>query len=735
MAKRGKPTRIEPSFDVPARKRSSGELRVDASDRVAAAPRKTRKPAKAGPARRKQAKKKTTRKRGGFMGFFGKLTYWSFVLCLWGGIGLAAVLGYFAATLPQSSTWSIPQRPPNARIVSADGQLIANRGLTGGATVRLDEMSPYIPKAVIAIEDRRFHSHFGFDPIGFSRAMITNLRAGRFVQGGSTLTQQLAKNLFLKPERTIERKVQELILAFWLETKYSKDEILEIYLNRVYFGSNAYGVDAASRRYFSKPASDVNLAEAALLAGLLKAPSRLSPARNPELAEERAQIVLASMKQQNIITDKQAASAMTVQAKKAKRFWSGSEHYVADLVMKQVPELIGELTEDVVVETTLNMKMQRQAGEVIADTLKEHGKARKVSQGALVSMTPRGQILALVGGREYSESQYNRATEAKRQPGSAFKPIVYLAALEAGRTPESVRQDAPVRIGKWTPVNYDRKYRGPVTLDTALTKSLNTVAAQLVMEVGPKTVVETAKRLGITSDLTANASIALGTSEVTLLELTSAFVPFANGGEGVDPHVIQRITSKGGKVLYERQQKPIPTVIRQRELGMMNAMMKHVITQGTGRAANLGSREAAGKTGTTQSSRDGLFVGYTADIVTGIWYGNDDNSATKKVTGGSLPAQSWKTYMTAANSNHELARLPGNYEPQVAAVPRATPQAGIGGHARDNASGGDVSRLPASEQARRRRTLSEVDGAPRPTGNVGGQREKPRSILDIIFGG
>lgn len=731
MSKRGKPTRIEPSFDTPKRKSSDSDMRVSSADRAIVSPQKRK--TKSGTARRKQTKRKQIRKRGGFFGFLGKATYWSFVLGLWGGIALVAILGYFAATLPQSTTWNIPQRPPNAKIISADGQLIANRGLTGGASITLNDMSPYIPQAVIAIEDKRFKSHFGFDPIGFTRAMVTNIRAGRLVQGGSTLTQQLAKNLFLKPERTIERKVQELILAFWLETKYSKDEILELYLNRVFFGSNAYGVDAASRRYFSKSASDVTLAEAALLAGLLKAPSRLSPARNPKLADARAEVVLGAMRDQGIITPKEAKTAINVRAEKAKRFWSGSEHYVADYVMDRIPDLIGELRDDVIVETTVNMEMQERAGEVISETLEENGKARKVSQGALVSMTTQGGILALVGGKEYSESQYNRATEAKRQPGSAFKPIVFLAALEAGRTPESVRQDAPVRIGKWTPVNYDRKYRGPVTLDLALTKSLNTVAAQLVMEVGPKNVVETAQRLGIKSKLTPNASIALGTSEVTLLELTSAYAPFANGGERVEPYVIRRISDKNGKVLYERKQKPIAAVVRQRELGMMNAMMRNVVTKGTGKAASLGSREAAGKTGTTQSSRDGLFIGYTANIVTGVWYGNDDNSATNKVTGGSLPAQSWQQYMAAANSNYELANLPGNYVPQVATIPRVKPNIGLGQNGQSVNRQQNASRLPASEQARRR-TLSEIDGAPRPRGNVG-ENQKPRSILDLIFGG
>lgn len=742
MAKNGKPTRIEPTFDAPSRKKVNGEMRVTSADRAVVSGNKKRAPAKkqpkSGPARRTQTKKKQTRKRGGLIGFVGKSLYWCFVLGLWGAIGIAGIVGYYASKLPQSTSWAIPQRPPNATILASNGALIANRGVTGGAAMRLDEMSPYIPMAVIAVEDRRYKSHFGFDPIGFSRAMVRNIMAQRLVEGGSTITQQLAKNLFLEPSRTLERKVQELIIALWLERKYNKDEILELYLNRVYFGSGAYGVDAASRRYFSKSARDVNLAEAALLAGLLKAPSRLSPAKNPKLAEARAQIVLGTMRRANFITDREATTALTMQAKKAKRYWSGAEHYVADLVMKQLPDLIGEMKEDVIIDTTIDMTLQKQAGKVIADTISENGKKRNVGQGALVSMTPYGAVKALVGGREYADSQFNRATDAKRQPGSAFKPIVYLAALENGRTPESLRQDAPIKIGKWKPVNYDRKFRGPVTLDTALVKSLNTVAAQLVMEVGPGNVVKTAKRLGINSKLTANASIALGTSEVTLMELTGAYAPFANGGTSVSPYVIRRISDKNGNVLYERKSGTGDQVVNPRELGMMNTMLRHVITKGTGKNASLGKREAAGKTGTTQNSRDGLFVGYTANLVTGIWYGNDDGKSMKKVTGGSLPAQSWKTFMASAHDGVALTALPGNYQPVIASVPTPQPSQAVAPRNRQSDSS-----QPITEQTARtnntptRRTLSEIGDTPRPSANVGDAqpREKPRTILDLIFGG
>ena len=554
--------------------------------------------------------------------------------------------------------------------------------------------------------------------------------AAPLVQGGSTLTQQLAKNLFLKPERTVERKIQELILAVWLETKFSKDEILELYLNRVYFGSGAYGVDAASRRYFNKSARDVNLAEAAILAGVLKAPSRLSPARNPQLAEDRAQVVLGAMRRADFVTDRETTKALTMQAKKAKRYWSGSEHYVADMVMKELPALIGEMRVDVVVDTTFDLSLQNLAGQIIAETLDEYGKKRTVSQGALVAMSPNGAIRALVGGREYADSQFNRATEAKRQPGSAFKPFVYLAALEAGRSPSSVRQDAPVKIGNWTPENYDRKYRGPVTLDTALAKSLNTVAAQLVMEVGPKTVVETAQRLGIRSKLQQNASIALGTSEVTLLELVTAFAPFSNGGEAASPFVIKRVKDLDGNILYEREAASSVKVVRSRELGMMNAMLSNVISSGTGRAASLGDRPAAGKTGTSQNSRDGLFIGYTADMIAGVWYGNDDGSPTQKVTGGSLPAKSWQRLMSKAHEGLPLSVLPGNYAPEVAAVPTVRPKIGISG------GGGELDGVQSIGQSgNKRRTLSDIEN-PTPSVEVGQtSTRKRKTLLDLIFGG
>ena len=577
------------------------------------------------------------------------LVYWCFVLGIWGGIGVAGLVLYYGARMPNATSWTIPERPPNVKILAVSGDIIANRGATGGEALSLENMSPYIPQAVIAIEDRRFYSHFGVDPLGLARAMVTNVTTGRMVQGGSTITQQLAKNLFLSPERTLERKVQEVLLSVWLEQKYTKDQILAMYLNRVFFGSNAYGVEAASRRYFNKSARDVNLGEAALLAGLLKAPSRLSPARDPQAAEARAQVVLGTMREEGFITDSEIKTAMSQAPTRSKSFWSGSEHYVADMVMDQLPAMVGEIKEDLIVDTTLDLDLEKKAEAAISASLVEDGPKLNASQAALVAIDGTGAIRALVGGKDYAESQFDRASKAKRQPGSAFKPFVYAAAMEIGRTPMSVRNDAPVRIGKWTPENYDQKYRGEVTLTSALADSLNTIAAQLVMEVGPQNVAKLAHRLGIESELQANASIALGTSEVSLVELTSAYAPFMNGGFKATPHVIRRISTADGRVLYENTYDNPPRVLDPAIVSEMNQMMVKVITSGTGKNARLKGWEAAGKTGTTQSFRDALFVGYTSNLTTGIWFGNDDGKSMKKVTGGGLPAKAWNVFMTAAH--------------------------------------------------------------------------------------
>ncbi|OCW56077.1 transglycosylase domain-containing protein [Hoeflea olei] len=729
MARRKTPqNRIEPSFEGG---RSRGNSRTIADERVAG---KQPQPGRRKPAGAKARKPAAHKGRGRFATLLRGMLYWCFVLAIWGGIAVAGIVAYYGARMPSAATWSIPDRPPNVKIVSVNGETMANRGATGGEALLLGDMSPYIPEAVIAIEDRRFYSHFGVDPIGLARAMVSNFTAGRMVQGGSTLTQQLAKNLFLSPERTIERKVQEVLLALWLEHRFTKDQILEMYLNRVFFGSGAYGVEAASRRYFRKPARDVSLAEAALLAGLLKAPSRLSPARDPKAAEARAQVVLAAMQEQGVVTDKEIATALTSPQVRAKSYWSGSENYVADLVMQRLPDLVGKVTEDLVVDTTIDFELQREAEQVLRTALEDNGAKLGVGQGALVSLDGTGAVRALIGGREYATSQFDRATDALRQPGSAFKPFVYTAALEQGRTPLSIRNDAPVKIGKWTPENYDGKYRGEVTLSDALTDSLNTVAAQLVMEVGPKTVVQTAHRLGIEAPLQANASIALGTSEVSLLELTGAYAPFMNGGYKATPHVIRRISTQDGKVLYENTYDNPPRVIDTAVAAMMNRMLVRVVEEGTGRKARLEGWPAAGKTGTTQSYRDALFVGYTANLVTGVWFGNDDGKPMKKVTGGGLPAETWHAFMSRAHSGVPPANLPlGGPVPPVA----------IEGPARANGdSVADLVRgldpVPVSPDPTAA-TVNQGSSGPVPPGEVGASQPRPAgprrtTLLDLLMG-
>jgi penicillin-binding protein 1A len=729
MAKKGD-RRIEPTFNGPAKGRSSRDLSVSEDDRVIPSRRKK-------PATKKQAaapRGRSRRRRPGMVRVFGRLAYWAFVMTIWVGIAGAGIVLYYGAQMPAATTWSIPDRSPNIKIVSVDGRLLANRGMTGGESIGLHEMSPYIPQAVMAIEDRRFYSHFGIDPIGLARAMTTNVMHGRFSQGGSTLTQQLAKNLFLKPDRTLERKVQEVLLALWLEHKHTKDQILEMYLNRVYFGSGSYGVEAAARRYFGKSARDVTLAEAALLAGLLKAPSRLSPARDPKAAEERAQLVLAAMREEKMIGDKELTVAMTAPATRAAAYWTGSENYVADRIMEELPGLIGEVRSDIIVDTTVDLDLQELAEKSIRRLVDENREQLNVSQGALVSIDNSGAVRAMVGGYDYATSQFDRASEARRQPGSAFKPFVFMAALEQGRTPDSVRNDAPIKVGKWTPENYNGKYYGKVTLATALAKSLNSVAAQLAMEVGPEAVVEAAHRMGIESTLQANTSLALGTSEVTPLELTAAYVPFANGGYRPDVHFVQRITTTEGDVLYEFTGGANPRVVRADVAGMMNTMMTGTVETGTAKRAAF-AWPAAGKTGTSQNSRDAWFVGYTANLTTGVWFGNDDGAPMKKVTGGALPAQAWHEFMVAAHEGVPVAALPGTQ----------------GGYGADTATPAETPLVqdldafpeaPASNRQARRvddaapRYEDSTSSIPRPPGEVGQPAtRRSTSILDILTGG
>ncbi len=595
--------------------------------------------------------------------FFRWLFKMFFAFAFWGSVAAAGLFAVTWFSLDQKGLFQVPQREPGIMLLASDGSEIAEQGTFFGDAVDMAELPDYVPNAIIAIEDRRFYSHYGVDPIGITRAMVRNAMRGQMREGGSTLTQQLAKNLFLSHERTFSRKAQELVFAVWLESKFSKDEILQLYLNRVYFGGGANGIDKAARTFYGKSAYELTLMEAATLAGLLKAPTTYNPARNPEEASARAKLVLANMVTEGYITKEEALDAVDNPSKAATHDFTPATQYAVDWINTQLPLLIKKQTQSLIIETTIEPNLQANAENVLRKRLADNAKKLNVSQGAVVTMDGTGAIRALVGGRSYKRSQFNRATEAKRQPGSAFKAFVYLAAMENGYRPDSVEVDEPVKIGNWSPENYKRKYLGPVSLDQAFALSLNTVAAKLTQAVSPSSVTQVAKRLGITSKLGQDASIALGTSEVSLLEMTTAFTPFANGGRAVEPFIVKRILSRDGSVLYTRGGDGLGQVIGERELGDMNAMMRQVILTGTGTKARFDGQDMGGKTGTSQDYRDAWFVGYTPYLVTGVWMGNDDNTPTKKVTGGSLPALVWRDIMQQAHRGMPELPLPGQPSP------------------------------------------------------------------------
>ena len=590
-------------------------------------------------------------------GWFGPLLRGLIVVGIWLSLAVGGLVAWYAYDLPDVGRIAEMTRQPSVTLLAADGSELASFGDLYGESVDLRDLPEHLPQAVLAIEDRRFYSHFGLDPIGLLRAAYVNLHEGRLVQGGSTISQQLAKILFLEPERTLKRKVQELLLAFWLERRFAKEQILALYLNRVYLGAGAYGVDAAARRYFGKPAARVSLYEAALLAGLLKAPSRYNPANDRDLADRRARLVLGAMAEADFITEEAAAEAYRAKSR-GRSAYAESGRYFADWVLSQVPSFAGVVTSDLVVVTTLDPRLQAIAESQTAALLDEEGAAQGASQAAFVALTPGGAVQAMVGGRDYIDSQFNRAVQALRQPGSAFKAFVYLAAVESGFHPDQRFTDGPIRIGKWAPNNYDGRYYGDVTLREAFARSLNSVAVQVSQQVGVGRVVEAARRLGISSALEAAPSIALGTSEVTLLELAGAYAAFANGGYGVWPYAITEIRSPEGRILYRRDGGGPGRVMTANSAATMSHLLEATVAWGTGKAADPG-RPAAGKTGTSQDSRDAWFVGYTADLVAAAWLGNDDGKAMKRVTGGGLPARLWQRVMIPAHEGLPARPLPG----------------------------------------------------------------------------
>jgi penicillin-binding protein 1A len=597
------------------------------------------------------------------------LLYWSVVLGVWGLIFIVGFLAVFATDLPDTSTLYNVQRQPSISYLDRSGALVAVRGSQESPPVDIDQLPPYVPAAFVSIEDRQFYHHFGFNPWGMIRAEFYNLtHHDAPLQGGSTITQQLARNLFLTPTQSIRRKVQELILAVWLETKFSKKQILALYLNRVNFGGGAFGIEAAAQRYFNKPAAQLTLGEAALLAATMKGPTRYNPAANSDRAAKRATMVLNAMVETGAITPAQRDAAFAQPVHVSATLASQRAQYFTDWLDGQVRNIIGkEPTEDLVVETTLDLPIQAAAEQAVRTGIEGHA-SQGVQQAALVALDGEGRIRAYVGGESYADSQFDRATEAERQAGSAFKPFVYLTAMNAGHTPDEPVVDEPITIGDWSPKNYTGKYLGPITLETALAESINTVAARLANEVGTNNVAATAHRLGISSQIQTDPSMALGAVEVTPLEMAEAYDAFANGGFRVHAYGIERIRTAKGQVLYDHgvDHAPLQQVIAQPALSEMTQMLRQVVAAGTGTRARIGGYDIAGKTGTTSDYRDAWFVGFTGGFVAAVWTGRDDNTPMKRVTGGGAPAEIWKNFMTPSLPRLQAQAIPGGAPPAPA---------------------------------------------------------------------
>lgn len=568
---------------------------------------------------------------------------------LWVGFALALLLGFYSLQLPDVADVTDFSRRPSVTLISAEGDTIATYGDLYGKTLTFQEIPKDIILAILATEDRRFFEHGGLDFRGIGRAMVSNLLAGGVVEGGSTLTQQLAKNLFLTHERTYSRKLREVVIAYWLERHFSKQEILTLYLNRVYFGAGTYGIAGAAENYFNRAPAELNQREAAVLVGLLKAPSRLNPLVRPELAEARGDQVLLNMADAGLISEKEATRASALPLRFSRGAVPPASRYFADWVMDQLPDYIGYPDVDIVVETTLSLPRQRLAEKVLTTTINDVGLKSNVSQAALLSLSRNGAVVSMVGGINYEFSQFNRVTQSLRQPGSAFKLFVAAAALEAGYTPSSELLDEAFTYGGWTPENYDGKHRGVVTLLDAFRDSLNVPMVQLAKEIGLGRVIRTAQEMGITSPIRRDLSSALGASELSLFELTSAYAVVAADGFQVRPYGIVRIKTRDGETLYRSGNRLADQVLSDNTLMELREMLSAVMTSGTGKAAQIGL-PAGGKTGTSQDFKDAWFIGSTEQLTTGIWVGNDDNAPMEKVTGGGLPARLWRGYMQGAVS-------------------------------------------------------------------------------------
>jgi penicillin-binding protein 1A len=587
-----------------------------------------------------------------------RLIPWVVITIAWVAITLASLASYYASILPDPREAMILNVPPNITIFARGGELIGERGMRR-AYASYKDISPHLVNAVLAAEDRRFFYHFGVDPVALLRAGSANFRSGEVQQGGSTITQQLAKNLFLQPKRTLSRKAEEFVLALWLERRFTKQEILELYLNRVYFGGGNYGIGAAAHSYFGKEPKDITLAEAALLAGLIKAPSYYSPTANMDRARTRAKSILRVLAETDQIDINQYAEAATTRVEIKTPPSKPGFGFVVDWVAEVTPMLTGEAKSNLIVETTIDANLQMTARTAVENVMRTKGRTAHASEAAVLLLTPDGAVRAMIGGRNHAESQFNRAVRAMRQPGSAFKPFIYLAAIEDGFTPNSEIDDSPIDIGGWRPANFGNDYRGPISLRTALTHSSNMAAVRLVEMVGSRRVAEVANRLGALSVRDVGPTLALGTSETTLLEMTSAFAVFANGGLAAVPEVVERIKDSSGRVLFERSKAPPLRIVSARAVSAMNDMMNAVVAGGTARAASLDYYPAAGKTGTSQRFKDAWFIGFTSQWVGGVWMGNDNASPMRGITGGSLPAEIWKEVMLKAHEGRMPEPLPG----------------------------------------------------------------------------
>ncbi len=578
-----------------------------------------------------------------------RLFKFSFIAAIWGLLVLALVVFIYAYDLPDIKQAMQFDKRPAVTILADDQSLLARYGETQGRFVPADETPQILIDAILSIEDRRFYSHFGVDPIGLARAMYTNVKVGRFVQGGSTLTQQLSKILFLTPDRTLKRKIREALTAFWLEVSYSKQEILSAYLNRVYLGSGTYGFDAASQRYFGKSVTQVNIKEAALLAGLLKAPSRYSPISNKKRSLERMNVVLNAMIDNKKITRSDIKNITLgfnfVQHK-------DGYGYFSDMILESLKAYMGEDPRDVIVYTTLDTDLQKIAEDALNETLQVQGETRDVSQGAVLILNNEAEIKALVGGADYNKTQFNRAFQAKRQPGSLFKVFVYLAALQNNQiTPDMRVIDEAKDFNGYAPKNYNNDYKGEMTVREAFALSINTIAVEIASKTGLGDIKKIARRLGIISELPNNLSLALGSASVSLKDMTQSFAMIANNNSALDSHGIRKIQTLDGEILYEFKPAEIMPFMDKTDEVDIRDLMNAAVEFGTAKRAKIDRHTVYGKTGTSEDYRDAWFVGFTDHYSGGVWLGNDDGASMKNVTGGGFPASIWRNIMNEAHKN------------------------------------------------------------------------------------